>query len=165
MIPQDTSLFHRTLMENIRYGRINATDEEVYQAAKLAHCDEFITKLPEGYNALVGERGVKLSTGQRQRIAIARAILKNAPILILDEATASLDSVTEELIQESLEKLMQNKTTLVIAHRLSTLSHMDRILVFENGHVVESGTQAQLLAKEGHFSRLWKMQAGGFLPA
>jgi ATP-binding cassette subfamily B protein len=165
MIPQDTSLFHRTLMENIRYGRIDATDEEVIQAAKLAHCDEFITKLPESYSALVGERGVKLSTGQRQRIAIARAILKNAPILILDEATASLDSVTEELIQESLEKLMQNKTTIVIAHRLSTLLHMDRILVFENGHVVESGTQAELLAKDTHFAKLWKMQAGGFLPA
>lgn len=164
MIPQDTSLFHRSLMENIRYGRVDATDEEVIEAAKLAHCHEFITKLPEGYAALVGERGVKLSTGQRQRIAIARAILKNAPILILDEATASLDSVTEELIQESLEKLMQNKTTIVIAHRLSTLSHMDRILVFENGHVVESGSQAELLAKDSHFAKLWKMQAGGFLP-
>lgn len=164
MIPQDTSLFHRTLMENIRYGRVDATDEEVKKAAKLAHCHEFISKLPESYDALVGERGVKLSTGQRQRIAIARAILKNAPILILDEATASLDSVTEELIQESLEKLMQNKTTLVIAHRLSTLSHMDRILVFENGHIVESGTQTELLAKNGHFAKLWKMQTDGFLP-
>ncbi len=165
MIPQDTSLFHRSLMENIRYGRINATDEEVIHAAKLAHCHEFITKLPENYAALVGERGVKLSTGQRQRIAIARAILKNAPILILDEATASLDSVTEELIQDSLEKLMENKTTIVIAHRLSTLSHMDRILVFENGEIIESGTQTELLAKSGHFAKLWHMQAGGFLPA
>jgi ATP-binding cassette, subfamily B, bacterial len=165
MIPQDTSLFHRSLMENIRYGRTDATDEEVIEAAKRAHCDEFIRRLPEGYDALVGERGVKLSTGQRQRIAIARAILKNAPILILDEATASLDSVTEELIQESLETLMKNKTTIVIAHRLSTLSHMDRILVFENGHILEQGSQAELLKSDGHFAKLWRMQAGGFLPA
>lgn len=164
MIPQDTSLFHRTLMENIRYGRIEATDEQVYEAAKRAHCDDFIMRLPQGYDALVGERGIKLSTGQRQRIAIARAILKNAPILILDEATASLDSVTEELIQDSLTQLMQHKTTIVIAHRLSTLAHMDRILVFADGHVVESGTQAELLKQGGHFAKLWQMQAGGFLP-
>ncbi|HLF66589.1 MAG TPA: ATP-binding cassette domain-containing protein, partial [Gammaproteobacteria bacterium] len=165
MIPQDTSLFHRSLMENIRYGRIDATDEEVIVSAKLAHCDEFIMRLPEGYAALVGERGIKLSTGQRQRVAIARAILKNAPILILDEATASLDSVTEELIQESLSQLMQNKTTIVIAHRLSTLAHMDRIMVFEHGHIIEEGSQAELLAQGGHFAKLWQMQAGGFLPS
>lgn len=164
MIPQDTSLFHRTLMENIRYGRTDATDQEVIAASKRAHCDEFIMRLPEGYDALVGERGVKLSTGQRQRIAIARAILKNAPILILDEATASLDSVTEELIQDSLTDLMQNKTAIVIAHRLSTLAHMDKILVFENGQIIESGSQKELLTKDGHFARLWRMQAGGFLP-
>ncbi len=165
MIPQDTSLFHRSLMDNIRYGCLDASDEEVIVAAKLAHCDEFITRLPEGYHALVGERGIKLSTGQRQRVAIARAILKNAPILILDEATASLDSVTEELIQESLGKLMHNKTTIVIAHRLSTLAHMDRILVFDQGHIIEAGSQAELLAQGGHFAKLWQMQAGGFLPA
>lgn len=128
MIPQDPSLFHRSLMENIRYGRVEATDEEVIEAAKKAHAHEFIKKLPQGYDSLVGERGVKLSGGQRQRIAISRAILKNAPILILDEATSQLDSVTERLIQESLWELMQNNTTLVIAHRLSTLLHIDRIV-------------------------------------
>ena len=164
MIPQDPSLFHRTLMENIRYGRLNASDEEVIVAAKMAHCDEFILHLDEGYQALVGERGVKLSGGQRQRIAIARAILKDAPILILDEATSALDSVTEKLIQDSLKQLMQHKTTLVIAHRLSTLNGMDRILVFHHGRIIEEGTQAELLQKKGHFAHLWQMQSNGFLP-
>lgn len=163
MIPQDPSLFHRSLMENIRYGRIDATDEEVIEAAKKAHAHEFIKKLPEGYNSLVGERGVKLSGGQRQRIAIARAILKNAPILILDEATSQLDSVTEGLIQESLLKLMQNKTTIVIAHRLSTLLRMDRILVFDKGKIVEDGTHTKLLNKGGVYKTLWDAQVGGFL--
>lgn len=133
MIPQDPSLFHRSLMENIRYGCMNATDGEVIMAAKKAHAHEFISALPQKYDSLVGDKGVKLSGGQRQRIAIARAILKNAPILILDEATSQLDSVTESLIQESLLELMENKTTIVIAHRLSTLLHMDRILVFDKG--------------------------------
>ena len=164
MIPQDPSLFHRTLMENIRYGRLEASDEEVIAAAKLAHCHEFIEKLEGQYEALVGERGVKLSGGQRQRIAIARAILKNAPILILDEATSSLDSVTEKLIQESLATLMQTRTTIVIAHRLSTLADMDRILVFHHGVIIEEGSQAELLAKKGHFAMLWAMQMDGFLP-
>jgi ATP-binding cassette subfamily B protein len=164
MIPQDTSLFHRSLMENIRYGRLDATDEEVIEAAKKAHCHEFICQLPEGYNALVGERGVKLSGGQRQRIAIARAILKNAKILILDEATSALDSVTEQYIQESLETLMRGCTTIVIAHRLSTLSAMDRILVFDKGHIIEDGTHRELLEQNGHYARMWHMQAGGFLP-
>ncbi len=164
MIPQDPSLFHRTLLENIRYGREEASDEEVIQAAKLAHCHEFIEQLDEKYQSLVGERGIKLSGGQRQRIAIARAILKNAPILILDEATSSLDSVTEKLIQASLNKLMQNATTMVIAHRLSTLLHMDRILVFNQGRIVEDGSVQELLAQKGHFFQLWSMQAGGFLP-
>jgi ATP-binding cassette subfamily B protein len=164
MIPQDPALFHRTLMENIRYGRLDATDAEVLAAAKLAHCHEFIEKLPEGYQALVGERGIKLSGGQRQRIAIARAILKNAPILILDEATSSLDSVTERLIQDSLKHLMHDKTTLVVAHRLSTLADMDRILVFHKGEIMEEGTQEQLLKQNGHFAHLWKMQTHGFLP-
>ena len=163
MIPQDAILFHRTLMENIRYGRLDATDEEVIDAAKQAHCHEFIARLSEGYHTLVGERGTKLSGGQRQRIAIARAILKNAPILILDEATSSLDSVTEKLIQESLEHLMQGRTTLVIAHRLSTLSGMDKIIVFKDGKIVESGTHDELLASEGHYAMIWTMQAGGFL--
>jgi len=164
MIPQDVSLFHRTLMENIRYGRIDASDAEVIAASKKAHCHEFISQLREGYDSLVGERGIKLSGGQRQRIAIARAILKNAPILILDEATSALDSLTEKLIQESLHALMQGRTTIVIAHRLSTLSEMDRILVFDNGQIVEDGTHESLLKHKGHYSRMWKMQAGGFLP-
>jgi len=163
MIPQDPSLFHRSLMENIRYGRIDTTDEEVIEAAKKAHAHGFIEKLQQGYGSLVGERGVKLSGGQRQRIAIARAILKNAPILILDEATSQLDSVTENLIQESLWKLMQNKTTIVIAHRLSTLLHMDRILVFDKGKIVEDGTHSDLLARGGVYKNLWDAQVGGFL--
>ncbi|MCW8397958.1 ABC transporter ATP-binding protein/permease [Legionella sp. PATHC038] len=164
MIPQDVTLFHRTLMENIRYGRIDATDTEVVAASKRAHCHEFISKLPEQYDALVGERGIKLSGGQRQRIAIARAMLKNAPILILDEATSALDSLTEKLIQDGLHVLMQNRTTIVIAHRLSTLSEMDRILVFEKGRIIEDGSHEELLKIPSHYSRMWKMQAGGFLP-
>lgn len=163
MIPQDPSLFHRSLMENIRYGRIDATNKEVLEAAKKAHAHEFIEKLPQGYDSLVGERGIKLSGGQRQRIAIARAILKNAPILILDEATSQLDSVTESLIQESLWELMQNKTTIVIAHRLSTLLHMDRIMVFDKGKIVEDGTHRDLLTKSRLYKNLWDAQVGGFL--
>ncbi len=164
MIPQDTSLFHRSLMENIRYGRLDATDDEVILASKQAHCHDFIQEIPEGYAALVGERGIKLSGGQRQRISIARALLKNAPILILDEATSALDSVTEAQIQESLHHLMKNKTTLVIAHRLSTLSQMDRLLVFDNGKIVQDGTHEELLTTQGHYQTLWKLQAHGFLP-
>lgn len=164
MIPQDPSLFHRTLMENIRYGKIDASDDEVIEAAKKAHAHEFISKLPQGYESLVGERGVKLSGGQRQRIAIARAILKNAPILILDEATSQLDSVTESNIQESLWELMQDKTTIVIAHRLSTLLHMDRILVFDQGKIIEDGTHQELLDKNGMYRILWNAQIDGFLP-
>lgn len=164
MIPQDPSLFHRTLMENIRYGRLDATDEEVIHASQLAHCHEFIEKLEAGYESLVGERGIKLSGGQRQRIAIARAILKDAPILILDEATSSLDSVTEKLIQESLHDLMKTRTTIVVAHRLSTLANMDRILVFHQGKLVEEGTKDELLKNNGHFAMLWNMQINGFLP-
>ncbi len=163
MIPQDPSLFHRSLLDNIQFGRTDASIDEVIQAAKNANAHEFIIKLPQGYDSLVGERGVKLSGGQRQRIAIARAFLKNAPILILDEATSQLDSVTEQYIQESLWELMQNKTTIVIAHRLSTLLHMDRILVFDNGKIVEDGTHQELLAKGGMYSTLWKAQVGGFL--
>lgn len=163
MIPQDPSLFHRTIMENIRYGRLDATDEEVIRAAKKANCHEFIMRMPEKYHALVGEKGVKLSGGQRQRIAIARAILKDAPILILDEATSALDSVTEAEIQEGLSHLMQGRTTLVIAHRLSTLFGMDRILVFDQGKIIEDGTHDELLQRGGHYAHLWTMQAGGFL--
>ncbi|MEM7588656.1 MAG: ABC transporter ATP-binding protein [Myxococcota bacterium] len=164
MIPQDPSLFHRSLMDNIRYGQLNASDAQVMQAAQLSHCHEFITQLPNGYATLVGERGIKLSGGQRQRIAIARAMLKDAPILVLDEATSALDSVTEQLIHNSLLKLMQGRTVVVIAHRLSTLGHMDRLLVFDNGQIVESGTHQELLAAKGHYSKLWHMQADGFLP-
>jgi ATP-binding cassette subfamily B protein len=164
MIPQDPSLFHRSLKENIGYGKLGATDQEIIAAAKLAHCDEFIEVLPEKYEALVGERGVKLSGGQRQRISIARAILKDAPILILDEATSALDSVTEHLIQDSLKTMMKDRTTIVVAHRLSTLNHMDRILVFEKGKLVEDGKPADLLAQRGHFFSLWQMQKEGFIP-
>ncbi len=164
MIPQDPSLFHRTLLENIRYGKPDASEKEVMEASRRAHAHEFIMGLPQQYDSLVGERGVKLSGGQRQRIAIARAILKNAPILILDEATSQLDSVTESYIQDSLWDLMQGKTTIVIAHRLSTLLHMDRILVFDRGKIVEDGTHQGLLAKGGLYKILWDAQVGGFLP-
>ncbi len=164
MIPQDPMLFHRTLKENIRYGRLDASDEEVVEAARRAHAHEFILETEDGYDSLVGERGVKLSGGQRQRIALARAVLKDARILLLDEATSALDSVTERHIQESLSYLMEGKTVMVIAHRLSTLAHLDRILVFDQGAIIEDGTHAELLAREGHYAKLWSMQAGGFLP-
>jgi ATP-binding cassette subfamily B protein len=161
-IPQETELFHRTIMENIRFAKPSATDAEVVEAAEKACCDEFIKELPQGYESLVGERGVKLSGGQRQRIAIARAFLKNAPILLLDEATSSLDTMTERLIQRSLHAVMQGKTTIVIAHRLSTLKDMDRILFFDQGVIVEQGTLNDLLANpQGKFYQLWHMQAEG----
>lgn len=163
IIPQDPSLFHRSLVDNIAYGHKNATHPEIIAAAKRAYAHEFIVALSQGYDTQVGERGIRLSGGQRQRIAIARAILKNAPILILDEATSQLDSVTENQIQDSLWDLMQNKTTLVIAHRLSTLLRMDRILVFDNGSIVEDGSHEELLAKNGLYKRLWEAQIGGFL--
>ncbi len=164
LIPQDPTLFHRTLEENIRYGDVEASQDEVLIAAKLAHCDEFIKACPKGYNSLVGERGTKLSGGERQRIAIGRAMLLKAPILLLDEATSALDSVTEKYIQESLDKLMKNRTTIIVAHRLSTLSKMDRILVFDQGKVIEQGTHLELLSKKSHYAHMWQMQAGGFLP-
>jgi ATP-binding cassette subfamily B protein len=164
LIPQDPSLFHRSLMENIRYGRQGASDEEVVAAARKAHAHDFIQNAPGGYAALVGERGIKLSGGQRQRVAIARVILKDAPILILDEATSSLDSVTEKAIQETLSDLMRGRTVLVVAHRLSTIAHLDRILVFDGGRIVEDGSHAQLLAAGGLYETLWTRQAGGFLP-
>ncbi len=163
VIPQDTILFHRSLMDNIRYGRRDARDEEVIDAARRAHAHEFIAALPEGYATMVGERGIKLSGGQRQRIAIARAILKNAPILILDEATSALDSESERLIQQALDELMRGKTVIAIAHRLSTIARMDRILVFEQGEIVEQGDHQALLNKHGLYARLWSMQSGGFL--
>ncbi|MCB0308252.1 MAG: ABC transporter ATP-binding protein [Bdellovibrionales bacterium] len=164
MIPQDPMLFHRSLLDNIRYGRPNATDDEVFRAAKAARAHEFITQLSDGYASLVGERGVKLSGGQRQRIAIARAILKNSSILILDEATSSLDSVTEKAVQSSFESVMKGHTVIVVAHRLSTIAQLDRIIVFNEGQIVEDGSHKTLLALNGHYARLWKMQVGGFLP-
>ena len=164
LIPQDPSLFHRTLLENIRYGRLDASDEEVIEAARQAYAHDFITQIKEGYDSLVGERGIKLSGGQRQRIAIARVILKDAPILILDEATSSLDSITEKAIQDTLDLAMNGKTVIVVAHRLSTIAHLDRILVFDQGRIVEDGTHTKLLALGGAYYRLWRMQAGGFLP-
>ncbi|MEI6810813.1 MAG: ABC transporter ATP-binding protein [Candidatus Nomurabacteria bacterium] len=164
LVPQDPALFHRSLMENIRYGKQSATDEEVKEAAILAHCDDFISELPLGYETLVGERGIKLSGGERQRVAIARAFLRNSPILVLDEATSSLDSHSEEKVQDSLMKLMENKTTIVIAHRLSTIRRVDRILVLKDGVVAEDGTHDELLEnKEGIYAKLWDIQQGGFL--
>lgn len=164
LVPQDPILFHRSLMDNIRYGKRDASDEEVIAASRLAHCHEFITSLPDGYNTKVGERGIKLSGGERQRVAIARAILRNAPILILDEATSSLDSQSETLIQDALKNLMQGKTTIAIAHRLSTIRQMDRILVIDSGTIIEDGTHEELTNKKDTlYNALWTLQAGGFL--
>lgn len=164
LVPQDPILFHRTLRDNIRYGKQDATDAEIIESAKSAHCHEFISKLPFGYDTYVGERGIKLSGGERQRVAIARAILKNAPILILDEATSSLDSESEMFIQDALAKLMQGKTVIAIAHRLSTIMKMDRIIVMENGKAVLSGTHDELLSQESNlYKKLWEIQAGGFI--
>jgi ATP-binding cassette, subfamily B, bacterial len=163
LIPQDPTLFHRSLRENIRYGRPEASDAEVEASARRAHAHDFITEIPEGYAAEVGERGVKLSGGQRQRIAIARVILKDAPILILDEATSSLDSITERLIQSALDEAMAGKTVIVIAHRLSTIAHLDRVLVFSRGRVVEDGTHEELLARGGEYHRLWRRQSRGIV--
>ena len=163
-VPQDTSLFHRTIKENVRYSNSQATDREIKSAAKSAQAHEFIMKLPQGYETLVGERGVKLSGGQRQRIAIARAFLKNAPILVLDEATSSLDSESEHAIQASLERLMTNRTVIAIAHRLSTLKKMDRLVILENGKISEDGTPEELLSKpDGIFKKMWDHQVKGFI--
>ena len=159
LIPQDTTLFNRTIMENIRYGNVNASDEDVIKAAKLAFADEFIKELPNGYQSKVGERGVMLSGGERQRIAIARAILKNAPILILDEATSALDSRSELYIQKSLKKLMTGKTVIAIAHRLSTLKEMDRLIVMHRGQIVEEGKHKDLLADKGAYYNFYRMQS------
>ena len=163
LIPQEPGLFHRTLRENIGYGDVLASEAQIVQAARRAHAHEFILNMQDGYDALIGERGVKLSGGQRQRIAIARALLKNAPILVLDEATASLDSETESLIQSSLDDIMAGKTVVVVAHRLSTIAHLDRIIVLDNGLIVEDGSHHQLLELRGLYYRLWQHQADGLL--
>ena len=163
VVPQEPLLFHRTIRENIAYGNPGASEGEVIEAAKLAQAHDFIVQLPSGYSAMVGERGIKLSGGERQRIAIARAILKNAPILLLDEATSALDSESEVEIQKALRELMKGKTVIAIAHRLSTLREMDRIIVLESGSISEEGTHEQLVAGTGIYSQLWAHQAGGFL--
>lgn len=163
-VPQEPLLFHRSVRENIAYAKPDATDAEIEVAAKKAGAYDFIIKLKDGFDTLVGERGVKLSGGQRQRIAIARAILKDAPILVLDEATSALDSESEALIQKSLETLMKGRTSIVIAHRLSTIAKLDRIIVLENGRIVEDGSHDQLLTKErGVYAKLWSRQSGGFI--
>ncbi|MBU0668325.1 ABC transporter ATP-binding protein/permease [Patescibacteria group bacterium] len=164
LVPQDPILFHRTLMENIRYGRRDALDEEVIAASKMARCHEFIGEFAKGYDTYVGERGVKLSGGQRQRVAIARAILSNAKILVLDEATSSLDSESELLIQEALENLMKQKTTIIVAHRLSTIMSADRIFVLKDGQIIEKGSHGDLVNKSGSlYGKLWNLQVGGYM--
>lgn len=160
-VPQEPLLFHRPIRENIAYGRPDATDEEIYRAAEMACCTEFIFQLPQGFDTLVGERGVKLSGGQRQRIAIARALLIDAPVLILDEATSALDSTSEALVQQALQNLMHGRTTLVVAHRLSTVASLDRIVVLDKGHIAEDGTHEALLKQQGLYAELWKQQTQG----
>jgi len=162
-VPQEPMLFHRSLFDNIAYGKPDASVEEVKDAATKANALEFIEKLPQGFETTVGERGVKLSGGQRQRIAIARAILKDAPILVLDEATSALDSESEKLIQDALSKLMKGRTSIVVAHRLSTISKLDRIVVLENGTIAEQGSHQQLLKDKGTYAKLWAHQSGGFI--
>jgi ABC-type multidrug transport system fused ATPase/permease subunit len=164
LVPQEPILFHRTLLENIRYGKPKATMAEVVHAAKAAHAHEFISKFPDTYDTYVGERGVKLSGGERQRVAIARLILENAPILVLDEATSSLDSESESLIADGLRTLMKGKTTIVVAHRLSTIREADRIIVIENGKITEMGKHDELIkARNGVYQKLWDIQVGGFV--
>jgi ATP-binding cassette subfamily B protein len=161
VVPQDISLFHRSILDNIRYGRPDASDAEVFAAARKAYCDDFIRALPEGYDTLVGERGLKLSGGQRQRIGIARAFLKNAPILILDEATSALDTASEQEIHRALATLMRGRTVLAVAHRLSTLAQFDRIIVLAEGRIVEDGSPADLRRHRGLFEAMWQLQANG----
>lgn len=158
VVAQDISLFHRSVLENLRYGRPDASDEEIYRATEAAHCTEFINRLPQGFHTVVGERGVKLSGGQRQRLAIARAFLRDAPIVLLDEATSSLDTESEQSIQEALMRLVKGRTVIAIAHRLSTLDSFDRIIVLDRGHIVEDGSSAELLERKGIYSRMYLRQ-------
>jgi ATP-binding cassette subfamily B protein len=155
---QDVTLFNNSIMENIRIGRKDASDEEVIQAARLAHCSEFVEKLPQGWNTVIGENGSELSGGERQRISIARAFLKDAPIILLDEATASLDVENETMIQESLSRLIKNKTVLVIAHRMRTVAGVDKIVVLENGIVAEQGAPGELAGRNGIYRHMAKIQ-------
>jgi ATP-binding cassette subfamily B protein len=161
VVPQEITLFHRTVRENIRFARPGATDKEVVEAARAANCDGFIRALPQGYDTLVGERGAKLSGGQRQRVGIARAFLKDAPIIVFDEATSALDTESEMAIQRALVRLQRDRTVIAVAHRLSTLAAFDRILVMLNGRVVEDGTVAELRRQGGLFERMWRLQAEG----
>jgi ATP-binding cassette subfamily B protein len=156
-------MFHRTLRDNIAFARPGASDAEIRRAAEAAHVTEFADALPDGFDTMVGERGVKLSGGQRQRVALARAILRDAPILLLDEATSALDSESELLVQEALWRLMDGRTALVVAHRLSTVAGMDRLVVLDRGRIVEQGSHHELLAAEGAYAKLWQHQSGGFL--
>ncbi|MGW7431734.1 ABC transporter ATP-binding protein [Streptomyces sp. NPDC054861] len=162
-VPQDPAMFHRTLRENIAFARPGATEAEIRRAAEAAHVTEFADALPDGFDTMVGERGVKLSGGQRQRVALARAILRDAPILLLDEATSALDSESEILVQDALWRLMEGRTALVVAHRLSTVATMDRLVVLDRGRIVEQGTHQELLTAEGAYAKLWQHQSGGFL--
>jgi ATP-binding cassette, subfamily B, bacterial len=162
-VPQDPVMFHRTLRENIAFGRPGAADAEIRAAAAAAHVLEFADGLPQGFDTLVGERGVKLSGGQRQRVAIARAILRDAPVLLLDEATSALDSESEAHIQDALWAMMQGRTAIAVAHRLSTVAGMDRLVVLDRGRVVEEGSHTELLTRGGGYAQLWRRQSGGFL--
>ena len=162
-MPQEALLFHRSIAENIAYGRPDASMEQIREAARQANALEFIERLPQGFDTITGERGVKLSGGQRQRIAIARALLADCPVLVLDEATSALDSESEALVQQALSTLMEGRTCIVVAHRLSTVASLDRVVVLDHGKIVEDGTHAELVAANGEYAHLWNRQTGAYL--